>query len=124
MNKVKSYTDLNQSKKLAKILPLSSADMYYSHEFVNSAGDYYKINVPSNDYFDDDEEDPGSDIPCWSLAALFSVLPHIQEFYPIIAKINDKYVCRYKSSGIWTNGDNPVDACVAMIEKLHELKML
>ena len=123
MATIKSYSDLNQSRKLAEILPLSSADMYYSLEFVNSAGDYHKLNVPLNEYFEDGE-DPGSDIPCWSLASLFNVLPHIQEFYPTLEKINDKYVCRYKGSGIWTNGDNPIDACVAMIELLHEQKLL
>ena len=29
MTTIKSYSDLQQSKKLAKILPLKSADMYY-----------------------------------------------------------------------------------------------
>lgn len=29
MATIKSYTDIEQSKKLAQILPLKSADMYY-----------------------------------------------------------------------------------------------
>lgn len=67
------YTSLKQSKTLSKILPLKSADMYYSHEFVNSAGDYYKINIASEGYFDD-EELLGSDIPAWSLDALLTII--------------------------------------------------
>ena len=122
---MKSYTDLEQSKKLAEILPLESADMEYLaiKEIGKLVGD-----VP---FVKDDSEVEDSAyshiydrIACWSLAALLSVLPHIQEFYPIISKINDKYVCRYKDSGIWINGDNPIDACYEMILKLHELKML
>lgn len=31
MNKVKSYTDLEQSKKLAEILPLGTADMCFTN---------------------------------------------------------------------------------------------
>ena len=47
---MKSYTDLNQSKKLAEILPIESADMC----------------------FNDNE-------PCWSLAALLDILPETIE---------------------------------------------
>lgn len=31
MATIKSYTDLEQSKKLAEILPLESADMHYNN---------------------------------------------------------------------------------------------
>lgn len=120
MATIKSYTDLNQSKKLAKILPLKSADMCYIQDLL--AGCKYGEYKP---YIGDLIPAYGQDkIKCWSLAALLSVLPHIQEFYPILEKINDKYVCRYKGNGIWTNGDNPIDACYEMIIKLNELKML
>ena len=113
MVKIKSYTDLNQSKVLSKILSDESADMYWWY----NGQKYYVETIEHNDF-------QKRDIHCWSLAALLSVLPHIQEFYPTIAKINDKYVCRYAGSGIWTNGDNPVDVCYEMILKLNELKML
>lgn len=123
MATIKSFTDISQSKKLAEILPLESADKHWIilDGAISRATTY--------DYFDLQEynQDKGTFreyIPCWSLAALISILPHIQEFHSIIGKINDKYVCRYASSGIWTNGANPVDACVAMIERLHELNLL
>lgn len=124
---MKSYTDLEQSKKLAEILPLESADMYYSLESVNSAGYYHRLNIASEGYFDDGEL--GSDIPCWSLTALLGVLPTIDdEFEPQLHRSLDKYRCTYEgeedSSGLWRVADNPVDACYEMILKLHELNLL
>jgi hypothetical protein len=53
---MKSYTDLEQSKVLSKILPLESADMMHDRLIV----------IPFND---------GSLTPCWSLAALMNLLP-------------------------------------------------
>jgi len=108
---MKSFTDIEQSKKLAEILPLESADMFYW------CGD--QIRLGSYRAMDKD-----LDIPCWTLAALLDIMPHIQEFYPTVEKINDKFVCRYKGSGVWTNGTNPVDACVEMILKLKENNLL
>ena len=117
MSTIKSYTDLEQSKKLAEILPIESADMHYERVyFEGKQSDWFvKLGKPikSDDI-----------IPCWSLAALLDIMPHIQEFYPTVEKINDKFVCRYKGSGVWTNGTNPVDACVEMILKLKEKNLL
>ena len=63
---IKSYTDLKQSKKLAEILPLESADNYYSwHD-----GRYYIVNKDCPYPYSLKEK-----IPCWSLAALISLLP-------------------------------------------------
>ena len=135
MATIKSYSDLQQSKVLSKILPLESADMYYSHEFVNSAGDYYRLNIASEGYFDD-EESLGSDIPAWSLAALFNVIP--QEIFDgeyiinITEGCDNRWVLTYDHYenrnhsyfGLATGADNLVDACYEMILKLHELNLL
>lgn len=43
---MKAYTDLEQSKKLAEILPIESADMYYYT--VN--GDWEWYETPRNDF--------------------------------------------------------------------------
>ena len=63
---MKAYTDITQSKRLAKILPIESADMWYGNE------DPYKIAIGQ---WNDNEHDE-DDIPCWSLAALFDLLPN------------------------------------------------
>ena len=67
MATVKSFTDLQQSKKLAEILPIESADMcYIAHsELINIHEPFYKK-------IDKD------DIPCWGLAALLDILPNYQ----------------------------------------------
>lgn len=113
---MKSYTDLEQSKKLAEILPLESADMHYgeySHNFV-------EYPIPNNE---SDYECGYNGRPAWSLVALLDVLPEIQGGKPIIA-LDDNYITYPHMSDLHTKADNLVDACVAMIEKLHELKML
>ena len=119
MATIKSYTDLEQSKVLAKILPLESADMNW-HE-LPPIGFFartfpYKLNNGATEGL----------FPCWSLAALLDVLsfPELchniedgEDGWIVSCEKNDKgYLSYYK--------DNPVDACYEMILKLHELKML
>ena len=138
MAKIKSYTDIEQSKKLAEFLPLESADMQWFLE-----EDYGIVQIK------DELQDWGGDcnVPCWSLAALLDDLPN-----EIIT--DNRFECHYQihvrkydggdnitlyqiaygndrgSSGSWHDMINTgekeslIDACVAMIEQLHELKML
>ena len=116
---MKSYTDIEQSKKLAKILPLKSADFGWN-VFVDGTS---RI-LPINDW--DLTKDGSSGVKfflCWSLAALLGVLPEIQGSKPIIA-LDDNYITYPHMSDLHTKADNLVDACVAMIEKLHELNLL
>lgn len=82
---IKSYSDLEQSKKLAEILPLESADMVLP--FKHSKNDeYIPEYVISRNYIEVYNEMmklPGmekEDVcklihPCWSLAALMKFLP-------------------------------------------------
>jgi len=131
---MKSYTDIVQSKKLAEILPIESADMCYP--------------LPCEDGDRPLLEQGGfGSTPCWSLAALLGVLPN-----EIIT--DDRFECHYQidirkydggdnttlhqiaygnsrgSSGSWHDMINTgekeslIDCCVQMILKLHELKML
>lgn len=60
---MKSYTDLKQSKKLAEILPVESADMFYR----DSNSDDVKLMW--------EHVAPKVTTPCWSLAALLDILP-------------------------------------------------
>lgn len=120
---IKSYVDLEQSKKLAEILPLDSADMCYLSE---------KSLVPKVIYngmafFNSKEERPTNIIHCWSLAALLDVLPKGTRLLKStnISSVNDtKYHCDCPKGNIHEWFDNPIDACYEMILKLHEQKML
>lgn len=81
---MKSYTDLEQSKKLAEILPIESADGFWEyHDKWRSEGDewegyedypraepYLEYTRKKNEWKEDK-----SDVPCWSLAALMKLLP-------------------------------------------------
>lgn len=65
---MKGYTSLSQSKRLAEILPIESADMYYSKtKILNSDETDYIVKVGTSIVI--------TDVPCWSLNALLQVLP-------------------------------------------------
>ena len=127
---IKSHTDLPQSKKLAEILPLDSADMYYFLD-PTPAGNIYHLTVQRVDVGIKNlpQYDEG-DIPCWSLAALLGVLPKIGAEEPMVIKLyyakepKERYICEYGLTNITSEYDNPVDACYEMILKLHELNLL
>lgn len=118
---MKSYTDIEQSKSLAEILPLKSADMEYM--FLKKDGSKVS-NVP---FVKDGFEEPECCyifIPCWSLAALINAMPKIQSDKAIIyLSDNDNYVS-YTHLGINAQASNLVDACYEIILKLHEQKLL
>jgi hypothetical protein len=121
---MKSYTDLEQSKALAKILPIDSADMEYM--FLKKDNSMVS-EVPFVKDGYEEPDCPYNMVHCWSLTALLNILPYPQlskdklgsgkEGWMVSVYPND---CRYDSC--WH--DNPVDACVAMIERLHELNLL
>ena len=113
MATIKSYTDIEQSRKLAEFLPLESADMYW---YIAIKGNpKAMLNEGYNKYGD-------FELPCWSLAALLSVLPNG------IVMNKDSQNSRYHFSsthaGTYVTADNPVDACYKLILKLNELNLL
>ena len=118
---MKSYTDLEQSKKLAEILPIESADMHYSKDFDSnwSVGlvKYISIKIPK--YVVNIEEHL---LPCWSLVALLDVLPEGTRL--LKSTTNDTYHCDCPKENIDKWFDNPVDVCYEMIIKLHEQNIL
>ena len=121
MTTIKSYTDIEQSKKLKEILPLESADMYYPwyiEENRDNIKSGHRISIPSVGNF----IHKVNILPCWSLAALLSVLPNGIVMY------KDSQSGRYHFSSTYTGtcvtADNPVDACVEIITKLHEMNLL
>ena len=137
MATIKSYTDIEQAKKLAEILPLESADAKYGYiapyEYSDRMYDEgydgipYPIAFIKKDYSNFFVEEYDGELPCWSLAALLNVLPDGTDIIKEEADTeNERYMCTVGINDdiISTFADNPVDACVEMIEKLHKLKML
>ena len=114
-----NYTTVEQSKKLAEILPLESADMF----MFNNVGESGKVDgtntsVIFKEYFNPLAEAPEI-LPCWSLAALLAVLPSAT------LDSSDDHHYRLHCMERYTEWhDNPVDACVAIIKRLHELNLL
>lgn len=121
---IKSYTSLEQSKKLAEILPLESADMSWDKEFDSgrwliSLVKYTSWIVPRYSYNKIEDRI----LPCWSLAALFSMLP--KSAY--LEKGSSTELCRLSLPVELISSDwnlEPIDACYEMIIKLHELDLL
>jgi hypothetical protein len=125
MTTIKSYTDIEQSRKLAEILPLESADMcYIAHsELINIHEPFYKKK---------DKED----IPCWSLAALIDILPDELKdddgyiYRNLAYHLKGKYTVHYpRLTTLWPSlysekADNLVDACYKLIVKLHNDNIL
>jgi hypothetical protein len=121
---MKSYTNLKQSKKLAEILPIESADLWWNEtkkypEFIKTYHEYLSVSIPP--------------IPCWSLSALIDIIPkRIKEDNVLRIDINENDTAIwYDEIGCGVNNELPditkgsaVDACVVMIEKLHEIKLL
>ena len=128
---MKSYTDIEQSKKLAEILPLESADMCYKC----IGEDPYDVVL--RPYSEWREEYKGllvakevDVIPCWSLVALLKYLSKIkpQVYTPILFPSEGKWILQFAEYG---HGnlcvmfyDNPVDAGYEMILKLKEMNLI
>lgn len=126
---MKSYTDINQSKKLAEILPIESTDLSYLSKDGRGI-EFFEEPVVNDGTWEDD------DIPCWSLAALLDIIP--QEIFDgeyvinITEGIDNRWVLTYDHYenrnhsyyGLSTGADNLIDVCHEMIIKLNELKML
>lgn len=143
---MKSYTDLEQSKKLAEILPLESADMAWCNNSIKGVNytDEYSANLYTVKEMQEcfDKALNGWDkywelIPCWSLQTLLDEIPdeimnekeedlklHIdKEDYSYGLFYENK--CTGEMFEIETDyHDNFVDTCVEMITKLNELKLL
>ena len=128
MTTIKAYTDLEHSKKLAEILPLESTDMHYKVMRSNNESNVSLIPYSNLGYYKNN--DYQYCIPCWSLAALLKYLSEIkpQVYTPILFPSENKWILQFAE---YSHGnvcevsyDNPIDACVEMIIKLHELNLL
>ena len=114
---MKSYTDLEQSKKLVEILPIKSADMYIDTTVTPSFTGLIREDVPRPVTINDLTGNKGL-YPCWSLTALFSVLPSAT-----LDSSGDHYYRLHCMERFTEWYDNPIDACYEMIIRLNELKL-
>jgi len=126
MATIKSFTDLQQSKKLAEILPLESADMMYQKYETVVIGDDYGYKYRIQPFFSSNIDS----IPCWSLAALLSVLPdsiyeNTDEYSQLeFSKNSVAYHDLNDGIKIGSLKGNLIDACYELILKLHKLNLL
>ena len=130
---IRAYTTIEQSRKLVKILPIESADMFYNPRPSNEIPYVGNTNTAL------------LQVPCWSLVALLNVLRiftmptafSVKVSIPSLFKTENGYKLTY--TGDYTpminNGldveapiesvaDNAIDCCVNMIILLYELKIL
>lgn len=142
---MKSYTDLEQSKKLVEILPIESVDIWWAERYkgrVTENGQYIVDEEPyyylslTNPSENNWSQDQIKDIPCWSLAALLDAIP--QEIFDgeyiinITEGCDNRWILTYDHYenknhsyyGLSSSADNLVDACYEMILNLHKLKLL
>lgn len=112
---MKSYTDIEQSQKLAEILPLESADMYYN---------LGESKIPNFIY--GSHSDFECYTMCWSLAALMILM---RDYDCVWIGANDvaDWQCEFnlgKGEHHIEKANTPIDACYEMILKLHGLNLL
>lgn len=131
---IKSYTDIEQSKKLAEILPIESADMCHIKHCILDNLDWRFDDAFLPLLLGDKSlsEILTSTLPCWSLTALLDALPkeivydkHIVylEFHAwdnFLEYVNNADYTLYVTESY----DNPIDACYEMILKLHEQNLI
>ena len=145
---MKNFTNIEQSKVLAKILLIESADMTLPFTRKEN-NEYIPGRVVSRNYIDvyNDmfllpamDKDTISKLirPCWSLAALLDVLPNNEHVTTSISRggwqispvnyLPNTWWCEYEDNENLTefnvSADNPVDACYKMILKLKERNLI
>lgn len=119
---MKSYTDIEQSKQLAEILPIESADMAWYSSY---AKDGYSIRMLNDTYLLDMIGDEYDEIHAWSLAALMDLMPTCVlsvlnktdgNLYRIIKDTDERKETKFHC--------NSIAAAVEMILKLREKDLL
>ena len=123
MATIKSYTDLEQSKALAKILPLESADMEYLSLKVTNA------TIGSVPFVKDDSEVKNSAYdavyertPCWSLVSLLEVLKQHCERLETTVRVNKNYNVFASGNGFtYRSFDEYPDGISSLINAYYEI---
>lgn len=117
---MKAFSDIEQSKKLAEILPHDTADGTWKRVVIAGCN----LDVPEEQQYFHDGDTPftyysGVGIPSWSLAALLDVLPSST------LDSSDDHHYRLRCKERFTEWhSNQIDACYDMIITLHNKKLL
>lgn len=119
----KAYTDIEQSRKLAKILPIETADFCWGIDDDTLRYNCHPWTTPwvthtARQFY----------LPCWSLAGLIKALPKkpCREYNLVISEeplyfaFDDLEINIHKDY----DGADCVDACVNMILQLHDKGLL
>lgn len=123
---MKSYTDLEQSKKLAEILPIKSADMTWEQVTNALTKDFtWKPTMGLDKAIADNlfSYRNGYVLPCYSLAALLDYIKDKCGYFELVY-INSTNVYRLSTNIYDVHNKELVDACYEMVLKLHEQKLL
>ena len=130
---MKSYTDLKQSRTLAEFLPHNTSDQTWARIAIAGAN----LGIPEEKQYRHDGDMPfyfysGTGVPCWSLAALLDVIKDKCDYFEFVY-LKRTYdgranllvdVYRLSTDVYDVYNKEAVDACVEMILKLHELKLI
>ena len=119
---MKSYTDLEQSRKLAEILPLESADMIYIPMMdMDSMSNSGFFDIPECYPFNEFKDSDTKPLPCWSLAALLEYMN--RNFYNIsLNYCGSEYTISFNDSEKYKTitKDYSIDAVFEMVIWLKE----
>ena len=120
---LKSVTDIEQSLKLKEILGHNGYDCFYWR--INKDSDF-TLEHRTTRGIDDElfSYRAEYEIPAWTLTALFLLLPGF-----IFSKDGDEngqnYKYRFFTIGVWSDYfEEPIDAIIDIIAKLHEQNLL
>lgn len=123
MKTIKSYTDVEQSRKLIRMLPIDSPDMYIDTNVTP--------NYIGRMYIDEEKSEMCIEsmihnrlIPSWSLSALLAVLPNASLNFNSATNNWWVHVYTKEQSILETGYDNPIDACAKIIETLFNRGLL
>lgn len=126
MTAIKSYTDIEQSRKLAEILPLETADMVYIWHTTSDNPTWRFDGAPMVLYNVSINEISAEVLPCWSLTTLIERAKQLCTRFEITVRADKKFNIfatkhdfRYLSWEENPEGiDNLVDALCELIPRL------
>ncbi len=127
---MKSYTDLEQSKKLAEFLPLKSADCFWDYDPMQK---FHRISWFEEGFNKESQLRLNENNVCaWSLAALLSLIKDKCGYFEFVYlkrtsdgranPLEDVYRLSTDEYDVYEKEE--VDACYELIIHLHEQNLL